>query len=289
MKSKLKKYFQTSCFEQKEPGDGGISYAMYFIAVIICVLLFVFLQFNAGMYVAEEVLENGLHIVENKIMTENQSDFDDSGSRVDNFNKEIKRLHIVTSYDSSQGSLTTEEASQLNAIGNEFSSALQKQLNLNGTKPVTGILLELSSPDSDILISGPVVIYEPVYKRTVAADPNGSIAGTRLSKFNFVSTYEIIGWIKYDLYYSNNVYTGASKQIVDVANTPKLKNGDLVEGATIEASIAITFEGIKNIFASVEESEKFFKEVPETNKYGVVVTQSTDIVISSLDSRGKDI
>ncbi len=289
MKSKLKKYFQTSCFEQKEPGDGGISYAMYFIAIIICVLLFVFLQFNAGMYVAEEVLENGLHIVENKIMTENQSDFDDSGSRVDNFNKEIKRLHIVTSYDSSQGSLTTEEASQLNAIGNEFSSALQKQLNLNGTKPVTGILLELSSPDSDILISGPVVIYEPVYKRTVAADPNGSIAGTRLSKFNFVSTYEIIGWIKYDLYYSNNVYTGASKQIVDVANTPKLKNGDLVEGATIEASIAITFEGIKNIFASVEESEKFFKEVPETNKYGVVVTQSTDIVISSLDSRGKDI
>lgn len=289
MKSKLKKYFQTSCFEQKEPGDGGISYAMYFIAIIICVLLFVFLQFNAGMYVAEEVLENGLHIVENKIMTENQSEFDDSGSRVDNFNKEIKRLHIVTSYDSSQGSLTTEEASQLNAIGNEFSSALQKQLNLNGTKPVTGILLELSSPDSDILISGPVVIYEPVYKRTVAADPNGSIAGTRLSKFNFVSTYEIIGWIKYDLYYSNNVYTGASKQIVDVANTPKLKNGDLVEGATIEASIAITFEGIKNIFASVEESEKFFKEVPETNKYGVVVTQSTDIVISSLDSRGKDI
>lgn len=289
MKSKLKKYFQTSCFEQKEPGDGGISYAMYFIAIVICVLLFVFLQFNAGMYVAEEVLENGLHIVENKIMTENQSDFDDSGSRVDNFNKEIKRLHIVTSYDSSQGSLTTEEASQLNAIGNEFSSALQKQLNLNGTKPVTGILLELSSPDSDILISGPVVIYEPVYKRTVAADPNGSIAGTRLSKFNFVSTYEIIGWIKYDLYYSNNVYTGASKQIVDVANTPKLKNGDLVEGATIEASIAITFEGIKNIFASVEESEKFFKEVPETNKYGVVVTQSTDIVISSLDSRGKDI
>lgn len=289
MKSKLKKYFQTSCFEQKEPGDGGISYAMYFIAIVICVLLFVFLQFNAGMYVAEEVLENGLHIVENKIMTENQSDFDDSGSRVDNFNKEIKRLHIVTSYDSSQGSLTTEEASQLNAIGNEFSSALQKQLNLNGTKPVTGILLELSSPDSDILISGPVVIYEPVYKRTVAADPNGSIAGTRFSKFNFVSTYEIIGWIKYDLYYSNNVYTGASKQIVDVANTPKLKNGDLVEGATIEASIAITFEGIKNIFASVEESEKFFKEVPETNKYGVVVTQSTDIVISSLDSRGKDI
>lgn len=267
-----------------EPGDGGISYAMYLIAITMCVMLYMFFKFNSGMYVAEELLENGLHIAENKVMTANQSYSDASGPRVDEFDKEIKRLHIVTSYDESSG-LTTNEQAQLRAIGNEFTSTLQSQLELKETKPTTGVLLELCSKDSDITISEPVVIYEPIYERHVTANSDGTIAGTPLLKFKFVSDYEIKNWIKYSLHFNaKNEYVSATKDLISVANTPLLKNGNKVEGATIEATLAISFSGLNNVFANVG-SKELFTNNPQEKQYKVKVTQSTDIVASTKDSR----
>lgn len=288
-----------------ERGDAGISYAMYFVAIIMVIVLYVFQKFNADLYVAEEVLENGLHIVENRVMTANQSYLDDEGTRVDQFDKEVKRLHIVTSYDGTTGSLTSNEQLQLKEIGEEFSKVLQEQLLLNGTKPVSGVLKTICSENSDVVISGPVVIYEPIYERTVVKTENGNISGTSIGKYNFESTYTIKGWIQYNLNFSNNNYVGATKSLIDVANTPTFRNSSRIkteyksiEGATIEATLAISFNGVRNIFAGISGPTNpgdvdytnpghMFSDNPTETQYDVEVTQSTDIVVSSNDQRQK--
>ena len=276
---------------QMERGDAGISYAMYFIAIIMVLVLYVFMRFNAGIYVAEEVLENGLHITENKAMTVNQSTVDETGTRIDEFNKEVKRLHIVTSYDKDSSSITTSEREQLKVIGNDFSSTLQQQLGLTGSTPSLGILKELCSSNSKVVLSGPVIIYEPIYERTVKRTNNGFISGTLVRKYQFESKYVITGWIQYNLYFDgNNNYMDANttKMFIDVANNPTLRNGSQIEGATIEATLAVSFRGVRNIFAGVHSgSGSMFSANPEDTIYDIEVTQSTDIVISTLDRRQK--
>lgn len=274
---------------QLEHGDAGISYAMYFIAIIVTLVLFVFMQFNTGIYVAEEVLENGLHIAENKAMTVNQSTVDETGTRIDEFNKEVKRLHIVTSYDKTSSSITTSERQQLKAIGDDFSNTLQQQLGLSGSTPSLGILKELCSSNSNVILSEPVVIYEPIYERTVKRTDDGIISGTSVGKYLFESKYVITGWIKYELFFDgNNNYmaANASKSFIDVASNPTLRNGSKIEGATIEATLAVSFRGVRNIFAGVHSgSGPIFSSNPQDTIYDVEVTQSTDIVISTLDGR----
>lgn len=154
-----------------------------------------------------------------------------------------------------------------------------------------GILKELCSSNSNVVLSGPVVIYEPIYERTVKRTDDGVIAGTSIGKYQFESKYVITGWIRYDLYFDgNNNYMDANttKTFVDAASNPTLKNGSQIEGATIEATLAVSFRGVRNIFAGVHSgSGPMFSANPEDTIYDIEVTQSTDIVISTLDKRQK--
>lgn len=285
---KMKNIMVKNKLKKMEPGDGGISYAMYFIAVIVCLILFIFFKFNSDLYVAEEVLENGLHIAENRILTINNSGV---VSEDDDFENELRRFHIVSSYDSTQATKTPKEESQLQNIAKEFVSTIQTQYELDGVYPKSGILKELCTDGSKVVISGPVYIYEPIYKRTVNVSNNGNVAGSSYKKFLFESKYDIEGWIKYTISYNDNVFSSSTKEFLSA--TPMLKNGSIAEGATIEASVTLQFAGVNNVFnmtpnnGNLHAPTAFFTNNPQREYYDVTVTQSADIVISSNDSRQK--
>lgn len=275
-----------STHKQMERGDGGISYAMYFIAIVTVLILFMFFKLNADLYVAEEVLENGLHIAENKILTINQT-----GIGADNYDleNELRRFHIVTSYNDGQTKSSNEE-SQLQHLATEFSSTLQTQYELDGASPKSGILKDLCTENSKVSISGPVYIYEPVYKRTITVDNNGIIEGTSIKRFDFKSEYEIINWITYTLTYNeDNVYVSSSKSVS--SQTPKLKNGSDAIGATIEATVKLQFAGVNNVFdmTGTNGNAALFAGNPQREYYDVSVTQSADIVISTNDTRDQSL
>lgn len=279
-----------------EKGDGGISYAMYFVAVIIMLVMFVFLKFNADSYTLEQSLENGLHIAETGILTSSQDDVV-NGYRADEYEKEIARLHIVSKYDNSGENKTAKEQAQLDLIGEKFSDLVQEQLDLNGALPNGDILKMMCGPSSKISISH-MTIYEPVYTKTVTPKKeNSNVGSSPIQKFSFDIEYKIVNWIEYDFEYSqnDNSYISVDKKILSSApSLLKSKNSDLdnlAEGATIEATLSTTFNGVRNIFAGVSTNDKqgketsFFSKAPTTKKYSIDVTQSSDITLMSLDSR----
>jgi len=289
---------------KKEAGDGGISYAMYFIALILCTVLFFFYKFNASLYIVEEVVENGLHIAENKTMTSNYSGtgVDEYGFRTDDFEKEMRRMHIINP--------DADETRQIVGAAEAFTEALAQQLQLDAEgHPVGGTLEALCDESSKVSIVGPVMIYEPTYKRNVSNI--GSITSPE-----FEITYDIVEWNVYTINYNdNNEY---SDYIVSTqSGAPTLLNGKPCEGATIEATIGLTLAGIKNSFANVNQTRPqrtegvfrfhtsdgheitagqwdlsgteggLFSATPEYTKFAITATQSTDIVIANRDSRQK--
>lgn len=292
-----------------EHGDGGISYAMYFVAMIICLVLFVFFIFNANLYIIEETMENGLHIAETRVLTVNQDGILEDGTRADEFERETARMHIVTKYNVT--SRTTEEENQVRLFGKAFSESIKEQLKLNGSKPSGDILKHMCGSDADILITE-LRIFEPVYSRTVTKAATGKIGGTNLDTFKFTTNYTVDNWIVYELNFdADNNYVSFTKTVKTGADVPTLARGDVAEGATIEASLATNFSGIRNIFAGVNTTPPtinegaidlgdglrgdeislegtgggMFSDNPVAQQYDVIVTQSVDIVIAEQDSR----
>lgn len=291
--SKRKSIWNTT-YTQMERGDGGISYAMYFIAIVTVLILYMFFKLNSDLYVAEEVLENGLHIAENKILTINQTGL---GADEYSLENELRRFHIVTSYSTDNG-LSPQEIAQLKNIATEFSSTLQTQYELDGASPKSGILKDLCAEGSTVRIDNPkgtstscVYIYEPVYKRTITVEDDGMISSDKLGsskikKFSFDSKYEIINWITYTLSFDeNNTYVNATKSVS--TTQPKLQNGDDVIGATIEATVRLQIAGVNNVFdmTGSNGNAALFTSNPQREIYDVTVTQSADIVISTNDTR----
>jgi len=288
----------------------SISYACYIIAIILLCLLYAFNVFNVNLLVLEQELDMGLHLVENEVLT----------SKAGGDSKEEYRMYIVpeVTYDESHSS--TKETERVNALGQAFTDCLQERLDLNVTKPKSGILLNLCGPNSDIMIgeyadtsdmSSPVEnqiakIIQPYYEKTItvidkatgeapvdefgnelsyeeiiaeyiAAKANGD-EELFVNKYEFLVEYEIDGWVTYILKYTNNIYTGFSKEISSTA--PTLKNGESAKGATIESTICVTFYGVRKIFTDIGE-QGYFKEHPEESPYRVNVTQAVDIVLVS--------
>lgn len=313
---------KNNIFTKREDGTGGISYAMYFVAIISTLVLFIFFKFNADLYVIEETMENGLHVAENRALTVNQDlSKDSTGKTVQNtgeYERETNRFNIVTNYSTST-EMSTKELAQVELLAKEFSKALQEQMNLDGSEPQGGMLLQMCGRDSKICITK-MKIFEPVYSRTVTrtAESGNGIAkkdlGNYLPGYSFDVVYNIDQWIIYDIRFdNNNGYVSATKRL---SSTPPVLalEGREAEGATIDATLTTSFAGIRNIFASapsaspvirkdaIQFGEQYnnvtadaidwagmdtpiFASAPTQNQYTVQVSQSVDIVVAHQDKR----
>lgn len=300
---------------KKEKADGGVSYAMYFVGIVLCVVIYIFLKFQADLYMVEECLENGLHIAESRVLTVNHDKTDEEGRRGDTYERELSRMHIITKYSTNAAKSEIEER-QVRILGSEFSEAVKRQLDLENTHPAGGILKTMCGSDADIGIYE-LFIYEPVYQRKVT-DKNRKdlIEGSGgLYEYEFYTEYTPVLWIKYSLNFDprTNEYESFSKEIL--SSVPELKNGNAAEGATLEATVTTNFRGIRNIFAGVNRNTPaiqkdayhfgpgwgnavadgvnmegtegaMFSDSPEREITDTVyVTQAVDIVVRQNDSR----
>lgn len=308
-------------FKKKEAGTGGISYAMYFVAIISTLVLFVFFKFNADLYVIEETMENGLHVAESRALTVNQDlGKDGSGKTVQNsgeYEREVNRFNIITNYTPST-EMSTKEQGQVALLAKEFSKALQEQMNLSGSEPQGSTLKAMCGSGSKICITKMRVI-EPVYTKTVTRKPKGNTVGKNdigdyLPGYSFEVVYNIEQWIVYDISFDeNNNYISATKSLSASAPTLALE-GKEAEGATIDATLTTSFAGVRNIFAAAPSSSPvitknaihfgeqynnatadaidwagldtpIFTSTPTQNEYTVQVSQSVDIVVAHQDKR----
>lgn len=274
-----------------EAGSGSISYVSYFIAILFTVILFRVFQFRIDVLVAKEICENGLHIVESGALTVNHDGII-AGVRDDSFESELDRAHIITSCTVSS-SKTSQETQEVNKLGAYIQDAFKEQFGLENNTNPTGHLASLCGEDSDVLLSnrsgvanGVVVVYEPVYTVTTQRSDSGETVifddGTTVSKWIFDTHSTVEGWVEYDLYFTNNTYTGYGKSIL--TGVPILYNGLEAEGATIESTVNIEFDGVRRVIAT-NPTEGFFANNQDADHFSVKVTQAMDIVLARDDSR----
>lgn len=297
--------------KRKEPGSGATSYAFYFIVIIIAIAIFMYLRFNALLYVLEHEVETNLHILESATITVNQDDVESKG-REDNFGKEIDRKHIITapianSTDIKPGS---DEKNQLKAVGDYFSKAFIKKFKLEGNlHPSEGILKEICGPSASIRI-GTVRIVEPFYQYNSQNEVEIRDEDYKINlELNGIdhkfldekdqdnlqinsSNIEIVGWKEYELHFdNNNNFTSATVTGTYAANeAPKFlkaknKNKKEVEGATIEATALIDFNGIKNVFANMAMKEPEISGAVEFNEEGKITRNDFNIDYKGTDKK----
>lgn len=293
-----------------EPGN-TVNYATYFMAIVMITVLFSFAVFNDEIKLAEEVCENGLHIIESGVLSLNKGGATSGPSEV----AKLPKAHIIPGVTYSKTSTTTETA-QVNAVGNYISTNFRNQMGLGANAvPTTGILSTLCKGDSVTLSR--VKIREPIYTIT-ATIGNLTLTGKMWSEIiqkwketdgvkqwddpaeisknkSGTVSYAITGWVTYTLNFdANNNYTGYTKDTPTTA-PPSLKKKDpslktnapgYVEGATIEITMDLKLHGVKKIFAASEISHIFATNVVEPT-YNISITQAADIVIADDDSRVK--
>lgn len=300
--TKLKKRDFILPFSKKENGSGALNYTWYFIAIIICIVIFAFNKFHMGLYVVEEIVENGLHIAESGAVAVNMTE--------DNF---LTKVHMIPSADTAymEGNLNSfssdgKEEEEVRKVANAFSTRLIEQLKLNdNANPTIGTLAEYCGTDSKVSIISCRLI-EPVYEIVVTRheipeeenpepeepenpDESEETEPTEDDKefidndYDFTVEYVIQGWKEYPIYFINNHFSNIGTPQF-TTTPPVLKNGNQIEGATIEATVELSFNGVKNIFASTGESGIFTKN-PTSQHYVVNVTQAFDIVTVDNDSR----
>ena len=281
-------------FSKKESGSGPLNYTWYFIAILICIVVFAFNRFHIGLYVVEEIVENGLHIAESGAVAMNMKE--------DEF---LTKVHMIPAADDNkESSLSPTEEEEVRKVANAFSARFIEQLKLNNNaNPTMGTLAGYCGTDSKVLITSCRVV-EPVYEVIVTRHeiPEEETTETEESEeteetesteeddkefiendYDFTVEYEIVGWKEYPIYFQNNHFSNIGTPQF-TTTPPILKNGNRIEGATIEATVELSFNGVKNIFASAGESGIFTKN-PSTDHYVVTVTQAFDIVTVDNDSR----
>ena len=291
--------------KRKEPGGGATSYAFYFIVIIIAIVIFMYLRFNALLYVLEHEVETNLHILESATITVNQDDVE-SGDREDKYGKEIDRKHIITAEMKNGTGLNTDEEKQLKAVGDYFSKAFVEKFKLEGNlHPSEGILKEICGPSASIRI-GTVRIVEPFYQynsqnEVELGDDKISLPELDGKDHDFLgddqdklqvssSNIEIVGWKEYELHFDdNNNFTSVTVTGTYAADeAPKFleaknKKKKEVNGATIEATALIDFNGIKNVFANMAMEEPEISGAVEFNEEGKITRNNFNI-----DYKGTD-
>lgn len=276
---------------RREAGDGGaIIYAMIWFTILFAFMMFFFSQFNCNVYIAKAEMEMGLHVVEGSVMTGSQRYYQGSELK-DDFERDLDRAHIVTagikrdklstygkiteSLASGGTAMTADEIAQCGKIGNQVTEDLVKQFYLDSNNEPTGggvaLLSSLRHSGTRLLIDGYVTIYEPIYEYDIVRTETGDVS----KPYEFVENGTIIGWAEYDMYFDDNSYDHTVKKVL--TGTPVLANGNTCEGATIEMTIKTTFYGVNSWFAAASETT--------THHNDVSVTQATDIVHVTLDSR----
>lgn len=313
---------QIAKYKKKEiamdTGD-GISYAMYFVVIIMGVFIFAFRIFHFDLLVLEETLENRLHVIESAVITSNQGSVID-GKRNDPYERELKRMHIITESVPGNNALMvgTKEYNQVYALGAMYEETFKKEFSLknDATPADSSIFTKLCGPDGKIISGDVVTIYEPVYDITVTREDNPDYTTETDNKYadqkyKFNIHYNIVSWIQYNLTFnSSNEFQSATKKLL--STTPKLSNGDDCEGATIEATVNVSFKGVRNLFAGIDGGNPKVtgtkadgtdfgvtdtggkgmfatKENMDASRvaYDVTVKQSVDIVLADKDRRKK--
>lgn len=275
---------QCFCGENKsfESGSSGpLIYAMCFVAFFIIVYLFVFVEYRANIYTLKDDMETNLHIVENYCLTVNQKT-----GEGDEFERERERAHIVTVGVNDPSVSIDARRKQADEIGKAFSVQFRETFMLEGSVPIGGYLLQMSKSKQDVarMHIKEVRIYEPTYvtgetypvycgnenhdhSEECKNRPSGVTIPT-----GFWVKRSISEWYVYVLSFDDdNGYVGCnvSKQ----TNAPKLFNGVVAEGATIESKISASFYHPENFINT------------ERNVKTVEVCEALDIVYATDDSR----
>lgn len=292
-----------------EPGN-AINYVTYLMAILLTTVLFCYAIFNDESKLAEEVCENGLHIIESGVLALNRGGETLGPGEI----AKLPKSHIISGVTYTKTKSATENT-QVNAVGNYITTNFRSHMGLNSSSavPQKGILKNICKGDSVTL--QPVKIYEPVYTIT-ATIGNLTLTGkmwseiiqkwketdgvkqwddpAEISKNKSGSvSYAITGWVIYTLNFdANNNYIGYDKNTSTTAPSLKrdpslkTKSGAAVEGATIEISMDITLHGVKQIFAE-STATQIFATNPAEPTYKKTITQAADIVIAEKDSRVK--
>lgn len=264
-------------------------------------------------------MENRLHVIESAVITSNQGSIID-GKRNDPYERELKRMHIITESVPGNNALMvgTKEYNQVYALGAMYEETFKKEFSLknDATPAGSSIFTKLCGPDGKIISGDVVTIYEPVYDITVTREDNPGYTTETDNKYadqkyKFNIHYNIVSWIQYDLIFnSSNEFQSATKKLL--STTPKLSNGDDCEGATIEATVNVSFKGVRNLFAGIDGGNPKVtgtkadgtdfgvtdtggkgmfatKENMDASRvtYDVTVKQSVDIVLADKDRRKK--
>lgn len=153
------------CAFAKEYGSGGpLIYAMCFVGLMTCVMIFLFIEYRSRIYMLKDDMETKLHIVENYCLTVNQR----TDGNQDTFERERERAHIVTVGANNSSATIAKRIEQVNEIGNAFSRQFKESFDLDGIYPQSGFLLMMSKPSKDnkyrsTMTIKEVTIYEPTY------------------------------------------------------------------------------------------------------------------------------
>lgn len=303
-----------------EDGTNFVNYAVYFYAILICIVIYAFMNFHNSTYVVEEQCETALHIIESEMLAfrtassnlMGNSPFKDTVLESNKTLRDLERAHIVPSVKY-QSSKTTDENKDIKSIGDAISSRFKASFNLDGSTPKEGFIKNVVTDDSTVTISS-CKIYEPIYDISVTIDGltgSGRVWDDIIKGWDETTvqqwtdpdgekeikvTHTITGWVVYTLSFNNNnAYTSYTKDLFDVDHTPTIKrdpslgkkSDKKVEGATIEMSMNINLKGVKQIFAGSDEAGIFARD-PVNKTYNLTITQATDIVIADEDSRKRD-
>lgn len=311
----MKKHLQ-----KMEDGTNFVNYAVYFYAIIICIVVYAFMNFHNSAYVLEEQCETSLHIIESEMLSfrtkstilAGNSPFKDTVLESNKTLRDLERAHIVPSVKYQAGK-TSEENLDVKSIGNAISSRFKAAFNLSGSVPNEGFIKNVVTDASTVTINS-CKIYEPVYDISVTIDGltgSGRVWEDIIQTWDESTvgqwtdpdgdkeirvTHDIVGWVVYTLNFNNdNAYVSYTKELFDTDHTPTIKrdpslgkkSDKKVEGATIEMSMNITLKGVKQIFAGSDEAGIFARN-PVNKTYDLTITQATDIVIADEDSRKRN-
>ena len=228
----------------KEDGFNGINYVFYLMIILTIWVVFACATFLDGARVAEQTCDINLHEIESGVLAMNgKTTIIGTGTEA-----EMKRIHIIPGY------ATTNESTQVNAIGEYISEEFKKRFVLDGNKAVNGILKQTCG-DSDVNLTR-VVIYEPdieiniitgsgtnlgtyqasIYEHIIQAWQTGDAEQvqqwipTTTTEFQYdpevlpkLQYGNILRWYVYTLNFdANNDYVNYTRATKSVANTPTL-------------------------------------------------------------------
>lgn len=235
-------------YDKIPASSGSINYTMYLISTIIIVLLFSFSKFRVSLGALQKDIEQKLYMVESSALTYEYKEYDKD--------REFYREYIIHEVTDSN-TATPEEEARIDAFGKFLSEQFTERFDLNSAaNPQSGLLKTMCSDNGKVILEN-VRIIQPMYTKTVKANPTGRPAPY---SYEFITTYNVTKWIVYELSFNPDTNEYLDIPVVKhVLNTPPTYGAghsdplghNNVEGATIEANVRLQLRGINNIFYSI--------------------------------------